>query len=68
MRLLGKIDEIAVRDAVILANKRFTVASNSLTILAEYGIQSEQKPQIISLELIEWADLVLFPGSSLGTR
>ncbi|GET39857.1 low molecular weight protein arginine phosphatase [Microseira wollei] len=59
IRQLGKIDEIEVRSAGIIANKRFTVASNSLTILSEYGIQYEQKPQGISLELIQWADLVL---------
>jgi len=59
IRRLGKIDEIEVRSAGILANKSFTVASNSLTILAEYGIQYNKKPQGISLELIEWADLVL---------
>ena len=59
MRQLGKIDEIEVRSAGIIANKSFTVASNSLTILAEYGIQYKQKTQGISLELIEWADLVL---------
>ena len=59
IRQLGKTDEIEVRSAGIIANKSFTVAANSLTILAEYGIQYDQKPQGISLELIEWADLVL---------
>jgi protein-tyrosine-phosphatase len=59
IRQVGKIDEIEVRSAGIIGNKHFTVAYNSLTILSEYGIQYEQKPQKISLELIEWADLVL---------
>ncbi len=59
MRQLGKIDEIEVCSAGILASKSFTIASNSLTILSEYGIQYDKKPQGISLELIEWADLVL---------
>ncbi len=59
IRQLGKMDEIEVRSAGIIASKNFTVAANSITILSEYGIQYEQKPQGISLELIEWADLVL---------
>ncbi|HAX78207.1 MAG TPA: low molecular weight protein arginine phosphatase [Cyanobacteria bacterium UBA11372] len=59
IRLLGKLDEIEVRSAGIIANKRFTIASNSLTILSEYGIQYDKKPQGISLELISWADLAL---------
>lgn len=59
IRQLGKIDEIEVSSAGIIANKDFKVASNSITILAEYGIQYNKKPQGISLELIEWADLVL---------
>ena len=59
IRQLGKLDEIEVRSAGIREFKGFLVASHALAVLAEYGIEYDKKPQGISLELIEWADLVL---------
>lgn len=59
IRQLGKLDEIEVRSAGIREFKGFPVASHALTVLAEYGIEYDKKPQGISLELIDWADLVL---------
>lgn len=35
------------------------VSPHTLTVLAEYGISYDHKPQTVTEELMEWADLIL---------
>lgn len=52
-------NEIEVLSAGLYKFKGTSVSPHALTVLAEYGVQFERKPQGINLELLKWADLVL---------
>ena len=54
-----KVRDIEVRSAGLFRFKGTRVSPHALTVLSEYGIHYNHKPQAIHLELIEWADLVL---------
>ena len=54
----AKDRDIKVRSAGLFKFKG-QVSPHALTMLAEYGIHYDHKPQAIHLELVEWANLVL---------
>ena len=61
----AKVRDIKVRSAGLFRFKE-RVSPHALTVLAEYGIHYNHKPQAIHLELIEWADLVLTMTNGQG--
>ena len=54
----AKDRDIEVRSAGLFRFKG-RVSPHALTVLAEYGIHYNHKPQAINLKLLKWADLVL---------
>lgn len=55
----GKEHEIEVQSAGIRKFKGTSTSLKTITVLAEYGIECNREPQGITLELGEWADLIL---------
>lgn len=55
----GKSSEIEVKSAGIRKFKGTTTSRHAITVLTEYGIECNREPQGITLELAEWADLIL---------
>ena len=50
---------VEVRSAGLFRFKGTRVSPHALTVLTEYGIHYNHKPQAVNEELMEWADLVL---------